>query len=123
MDMVAYMKSHEVACKQQVHEHKIRLHNLDQLPNFRRLNFQDKLTLVNDQVFAIVIHRNFDTKLITPRPKQQVLRIPGHHLLPYPQQQVLLREEAQRPQEREDKLQAVLQLALNNFPFFEILIF
>ena len=40
MDMVADMKSQEVACRQDVNEHKVRLHNLNQLPNFRDLSFQ-----------------------------------------------------------------------------------
>ena len=50
MNIVADMKSQDVACRQQVNEHKIRLHNLNQLPNFRDLSFQDKLTLVRSLI-------------------------------------------------------------------------
>ena len=46
MDMVADMKSKEVACRQDMIEHQVRLHNLNQLGNFRELNFRDILDLV-----------------------------------------------------------------------------
>ena len=62
------MKSQEVACRQEVNENKIRLHNLNQLPNFKELGFQERLTLVIDQVYNVINYRAFEIDLITPRP-------------------------------------------------------
>ena len=72
MDMVADMKSQEVACRQDVIEHKVRVHNLNQLANFRDLNFKDRLELVTSTI-ANILHNNrgFDVELITPRPNSK----------------------------------------------------
>ena len=46
MNMVANIKSQEVASRQSENEHKVRLHNISSLINFRESNFQQRLTIV-----------------------------------------------------------------------------
>ena len=79
MHMVADMKS------QEVNEHKIRLQNLNQLPNFRELGFQERLTLVIDQVSNVINHRAFEIKSITPRPNTKFFKSLAIISLPTPQ--------------------------------------
>ena len=47
MDMVTDMKSQEVASRQHENEHKVTLHNINHLDNFRDINFQARLNLLN----------------------------------------------------------------------------
>ena len=68
MDMVADMKSQEVACRQYENEHRIRLHNLNQLDNFRDLKYQERLDLVCNLLNKILGNKQYDVELITPRP-------------------------------------------------------
>ena len=66
--MVADMKSQEVASRQHENEHKVRLHNLNQLDNFRDITFQDRIDLVTALLYKILGNKQFDIELITPRP-------------------------------------------------------
>ena len=47
MDMVADIKSQEVASRQLENEHKVRLHNINHLVNFREGKFQARLDIVH----------------------------------------------------------------------------
>ena len=65
MDMVADMKSQEVASRQHENEHKVRLHNLNQLDNFRDITFQERIELITAFLFKLLGNKQFDIELIT----------------------------------------------------------
>ena len=66
--MVADSKSEQVAARQSVDEHKVRIHNVTSITNFRDSNFRGKLDIVSTQCSDIAGNKNFDVELITPRP-------------------------------------------------------
>ena len=68
MDMVADIKSQEVASRQLENEHKVRLHNINHLANFREGKFQARLEIVTIFLNNLLGNRQFDVELITPRP-------------------------------------------------------
>ena len=68
MDMVADMKSQEVASRQHENEHKIRLQNINQLKNFRDITFQERTELITAFLLKLLGNKQFDIELISPRP-------------------------------------------------------
>ena len=67
MHMVADIKSEEVSARQAANEHKVRIHNISSITNFRDSTFRGKVDIVSTQCSEIVVNRTFDVELITPR--------------------------------------------------------
>ena len=68
MNMVADIKSQEVATRQSENEHKVRLHNITSLHNFRESGFRGRLDIVSTKISDIAGNKIFNVELITPRP-------------------------------------------------------
>ena len=68
MTMVADVKSEEVATRHTANEHKVRIHNVTSITDFKDNAFRAKVDLVSAMCSKIAGHHNFDMELITPRP-------------------------------------------------------
>ena len=68
MDMVANIKSQEVASRQLENEHKVRLHNINHLANIRESKFQARLDILHTFLNNLLGNKQFDVELISPRP-------------------------------------------------------
>ena len=68
MDVIADIKSEEVATRHTANEHKVRLHNVKSIHNFNDTqNYKAKVDLVVDTCSKIAGHNSFELDLITPR--------------------------------------------------------
>ena len=68
MNMVADIKSEEVATRHAANENKVRIHNVSSIINFKENPFRSKVDLVSALCGKIAGHNQLDVELITPRP-------------------------------------------------------